>query len=99
MSVLAKLVVVLLLLAVSNAGQQQPNCDRDPDAQVLILGAGMAGLGAARKLSESGITDFLILKQRDQIGGRVQSTQFGGTTIELGPQWVLNADPTVPEEN
>lgn len=48
MSVLAKLVVVLLLLAVSNAGQQQPNCDRDPDAQVLILGAGMAGLGAAR---------------------------------------------------
>ena len=71
MSVLAKLVVALLLLSVSNAGQQQPNCDRDSDAQVLILGAGMAGLGAARKLSESGITDFLILEQRDQIGGRV----------------------------
>ena len=97
-SVLAKLVVALLLLSVSNAGQQQPNCDRDSDAQVLILGAGMAGLGAARKFSESGITDFLILEQRDQIGGRVQSIQFGGTTIELGPQWVLNADPTVPEE-
>ena len=58
--------------------QQPPNCDRDPDAQVLILGAGLAGLGAARKLSESGITDFLILEQRDRVGGRLQEAEFGG---------------------
>lgn len=76
----------------------QPNCNRDPDAQVLILGAGLAGLGAARRLSESGINDFLILEQRDQIGGRVQSVKFAGTTIELGPQWVINVDPSVPVE-
>ena len=86
--------VVLLVPPVSS----QPSCDRDPDVQVLILGAGVAGLSAARRLSESGINDFLILEQRDKIGGRVQSVQFAGTTVELGPQWVLNVDPTVLEE-
>ena len=78
---------------------QQPNCDRDPDAQVLILGAGLAGLGAARRLSESGITDFLILEQRDRVGGRLQSAEFGGGTVQLGPQWVFFVDQSVPEED
>ena len=63
----------------------QPNCDRDPDAQVHILGVGIAGLGAAQRLSRSGINNFLILEQRDQIGGRFQSVQFAGATVELGP--------------
>ena len=70
----------------------QPNCDRDPDAQVLILGAGIAGLGAAQRLSQSGINDFLIIEQRDQIGGRFQSVQFAGATVELGPQWIFEVD-------
>lgn len=78
---------------------QQPNCDRDPDAQVLILGAGLAGLGAARRLSESGIDNFLILEQRDRVGGRLQSAEFGGGTVQLGPQWVFFVDPSVPEED
>ena len=79
--------------------QQPPNCDRDPDAQVLILGAGLAGLGAARKLSESGITDFLILEQRDRVGGRLQEAEFGGGIVQLGPQWVFFVDQSVPEED
>ena len=74
-------------------------CDRDPDAQVLILGAGLAGLGAARKLSQMGISDFIILEQSDEIGGRVQSAEFAGTTVQLGPQWVFALDPTLPEED
>lgn len=75
----------------------EPNCDREPDAQVLILGAGLAGLGAGRRLSQMGIDDFIILEQSDRIGGRVQSTEFAGTTIQLGPQWVFFVDESVPE--
>ena len=64
-----KIFGLILLIAQSTLGGlqvQQPNCDREPDAQVLILGAGLAGLGAVRKFNESGITDFLILEQRDR---------------------------------
>ena len=80
---LSPYVVILGLLVIvqptfGGAEVQQPNCDREPDAQVLILGAGLAGLGAARRLSESGITDFLILEQRDRVGGRLQAAEFGG---------------------
>ena len=33
-----------------------------PDAQVLILGGGMTGVAAANRLTELGITDFIILE-------------------------------------
>ena len=96
-----KSLVVFLGLAIVllPASCQQPNCDREMDAQVLILGAGMAGLSAARTLSENGIDDFLFLEQRSEIGGRVQSVQFAGTTVELGPQWVLNVDRSLLAED
>ena len=101
---LSPCVVILGLLVIvqpafGGAKAQQPNCDREPDAQVLILGAGLAGLGAARRLSESGITDFLILEQRDRVGGRLQAAEFGGGTVQLGPQWVFFVDQSVPEED
>ena len=92
-------ILALVAVVVIIPASCQPNCDRDPDAQVLILGAGLAGLGAARKLNESGINDFLILEQRDEIGGRVQSAQLAGTTVQLGPQTVLFVDQSVPERH
>ena len=40
-----------------------------PDAQVLILGGGMTGVAAANRLTELGITDFIILEGQDRLGG------------------------------
>ena len=62
-------------------------CD-NLDANVLILGAGMAGISAGKTLSDNGITSFLILEGGDDIGGRVKETQFGGVTVELGANWI-----------
>ena len=98
-SVLPYQILVLAVLVICTPASCQPNCDRDPDAQVVILGAGLAGLGAARRLNERGIKDFLILEQRDQVGGRVQSVQFAGTTVQLGPQWVFFVDQSVPDRH
>ena len=60
--------------------------------QVLILGGGVAGVRAAGKLTEEGITDFLIVEARDQLGGRMHSTTFGAPgrqlTVELGADWI-----------
>jgi monoamine oxidase len=55
---------------------------------VIIIGAGFAGLSAARMLKRRGV-NVLILEARDRVGGRVMSkkTSFGDT-IDLGGQWL-----------
>ncbi|KAF8269637.1 amine oxidase [Lactarius quietus] len=63
-----------------------------PDTQVLILGGGVAGIIAARSLAAQGITDFIIIEARNELGGRMRSATFGAPnnqlTIELGANWV-----------
>jgi monoamine oxidase len=58
------------------------------DADVAIVGAGMAGLSAARELERAG-RSFVVLEARDRPGGRLESRQIGeGTWIDVGGQWV-----------
>ena len=88
----SKAVFVFLFSLVASVSCQA-QCPGQTDADVLILGAGMAGLGAAETLSQRGITNFLIIDQRDKIGGRIQTEEFGGGIVELGPQWLARDDP------
>ena len=52
---------------------------------VIIVGAGSAGLYAAKTLIEDGY-DVLIIEATDRIGGRVYSEWLGTTRIELGAE-------------
>lgn|GEM_PF-1063673 len=54
--------------------------------EIIILGAGLAGLTLAYQLKKSGI-DALVLEARDRIGGRIHTIENGGTTLELGATW------------
>ncbi|MBK8701706.1 MAG: FAD-dependent oxidoreductase [Saprospiraceae bacterium] len=61
-----------------------------PVKSVIIIGSGLAGLSATRKLLEKGIK-VTILEARNRAGGRVFShkpTTAPGNVIELGAEWV-----------
>ncbi|KAK4414487.1 Polyamine oxidase 1 [Sesamum alatum] len=55
---------------------------------VIVVGAGISGITAAKVLAENGVEDVLILEAADRIGGRIRKEQFGGVTVELGAGWI-----------
>ncbi len=57
-------------------------------ARIVVIGAGMAGLTAARRLSQ-GDHRLTVLEARDRVGGRVVSTTLdNGAVVELGGEWL-----------
>ncbi len=63
-------------------------------ADVVIIGAGAAGLAAARHLTRRGVRS-IVLEARDRIGGRMQTIQdkTSPTSIELGAEFVHGGAP------
>ncbi len=62
--------------------------DRGGVHDVIVVGAGFAGLSAARRLVEAGLK-VCVLEARDRVGGRVESrTLSDGHAIDLGGQWI-----------
>jgi monoamine oxidase len=62
------------------------------EPEVLIIGAGMAGLTAARALAESGVS-VLVLEAQDRIGGRIHTQHIGTEAIELGAEFIHGRAP------
>jgi monoamine oxidase len=56
-------------------------------ADVLVLGAGMAGLSAARELTRRGHR-IIVLEARDRIGGRTWTDDTLGLPLDLGASWI-----------
>ncbi|NNK48255.1 MAG: FAD-dependent oxidoreductase [Gemmatimonadetes bacterium] len=61
-------------------------------ADVLIVGAGLAGLTCARELASHGLTP-LVLEAADDIGGRVRTDSVDGFLLDRGFQVLLTAYP------
>ncbi|MEZ5170038.1 MAG: NAD(P)/FAD-dependent oxidoreductase [Acidimicrobiia bacterium] len=60
-------------------------------ASVIVVGAGISGLGAAWELQKAGV-DVSVLEAGDVVGGRMQSTRFHGAWIDRGAEFITSVD-------
>lgn len=72
--------------------ESQDHESQDHSTDVLIIGAGLAGLACARHLHDAG-RSFLICEAADHIGGRVSTDLVGGYRLDRGFQVLLTAYP------
>ncbi len=55
--------------------------------RVLVVGAGIAGLAAARALADRGVHG-VVLEARERIGGRIWTANVAGQPVDLGACWI-----------
>lgn len=63
--------------------------------KILVLGAGMAGLAAAKQLAQAG-HDVTVIEGRDRVGGRIWTNRkWKDAPMDLGASWIhgLNGNP------
>jgi cation diffusion facilitator CzcD-associated flavoprotein CzcO len=66
---------------------------------VIIIGTGFSGMGAAAKMLEAGRTDFLVLEKADDVGGTWRDNTYPGAECDIPSHmysfsWALNPDWT-----
>lgn len=62
-----------------------PNAERTAD--VIVVGAGIAGLRAAELLRAAG-KSVVVLEGRDRIGGRIHTDRTWGAPLDMGASWI-----------
>jgi monoamine oxidase len=59
----------------------------DTAVDAVVVGAGLAGLTAARKLEAAGAS-VTVIEAQNRVGGRTMSGRVARTTLEMGGQWI-----------
>src|SRR5215472_6239467 len=62
------------------------------EVDVAVIGAGAAGIGAARRLREAGRLSLLVVEARARVGGRVHTITPAGFALDRGAEWLHSAD-------
>ena len=95
---MGKIFISLLLVTLTGCASKiiQQNKVED-EVDVIIIGAGMAGLTAAKELHAAN-KSYIVLEARDRIGGRARMIDSFMVPLDLGPGWLhgVGENPLVP---
>ncbi len=69
--------------------------DLPSEVDVAVVGAGSAGIAAARRLAAAPGVSVLVLEARERPGGRAWTVEKGGYPCDLGGEWLHSADRNV----
>ena len=96
MCIMIKIILLVSFLFLVDRSLSSPI--KHNKTKVLILGAGLAGIRAAKTLLDRNITDILILEWMNYTGGRIHAVKFANYTIETGANWIhfVKEDDTKP---
>jgi monoamine oxidase len=86
-SVVMKRRQILKLLALGSAWGFLPSSLSQDAKKVLVIGAGIAGISAARKLQAEGV-EVVALEARNRVGGRIWTDHSLGVPLDLGAAWI-----------
>lgn len=81
-------VILLSILLTWLSSVSSESCSLD----VIVIGAGVSGLGAAQQLLYKGC-NVTVLEARDRTGGRIYSKSQGDNILDLGASWIHGIGP------
>ncbi|VDL83138.1 unnamed protein product [Nippostrongylus brasiliensis] len=83
------LTLLIVVIACGISVQKESN---KGEPSIAIVGAGMSGLSAARRLIETGRTTIDIYEGLDRIGGRIHPVPYRGGYLQMGAQYINGVD-------
>ncbi|MCC6763899.1 MAG: FAD-dependent oxidoreductase [Deltaproteobacteria bacterium] len=84
----------LAALPIGTSRAEVPSARGGDDYDVVVIGAGFAGVAAARELGNAGLRT-VVLEARNRIGGRTFTAELDGRHYDLGGMWVHWCQPHV----
>ncbi len=86
-------------LVTTGGDPSTPPAASGPVNRVIVVGAGMAGLAAARALHMAGV-EVVVLEARDRIGGRLHTVELAShakaaSTVDLGAAWIHDGEGSI----
>ncbi|MGQ0375923.1 MAG: flavin monoamine oxidase family protein [Nitrososphaerota archaeon] len=79
---------IAIFLLSSTFTQSLVTAEESEYHEIIVIGAGMAGIAAANQLHENGY-DVIVLEARDRIGGRMQTDRsYEGYNLDVGASWI-----------
>ena len=84
---LTGLPIIVLSPSVLSSSCKKNNSVNAYDKTVIVVGAGISGLAAAKKLKEIGF-NVIVLESQDKVGGRLRTNRTLGVAFDEGASWI-----------